>query len=107
AELRGRGVPAWEVEGLLGHRRPGVTESYAVFSPDYLSEGRAAIDGYFADLEMELPVHPADCVPVACQPTPSTISRKENFMNDFNWKTGAGEGIRTLDPNLGKVVLYP
>jgi hypothetical protein len=22
-------------------------------------------------------------------------------------QTGAGEGIRTLDPNLGKVVLYP
>jgi hypothetical protein len=22
-------------------------------------------------------------------------------------KSGAGEGIRTLDPNLGKVVLYP
>jgi len=22
-------------------------------------------------------------------------------------KTGAGEEIRTLDPNLGKVVLYP
>jgi len=22
-------------------------------------------------------------------------------------ETGAGEGIRTLDPNLGKVVLYP
>ena len=21
--------------------------------------------------------------------------------------TGAGEGIRTLDPNLGKVMLYP
>ena len=26
---------------------------------------------------------------------------------DFLMKTGAGEGIRTLDPNLGKVVLYP
>ena len=25
----------------------------------------------------------------------------------FLEKTGAGEGIRTLDPNLGKVVLYP
>lgn len=25
----------------------------------------------------------------------------------FVKKTGAGEGIRTLDPNLGKVVLYP
>ena len=23
------------------------------------------------------------------------------------WKIGAGEGIRTLDPDLGKVVLYP
>jgi len=22
-------------------------------------------------------------------------------------KSGAGEGIRTLDPDLGKVVLYP
>ncbi len=26
---------------------------------------------------------------------------------NFLGKTGAGEGIRTLDPNLGKVVLYP
>jgi hypothetical protein len=25
----------------------------------------------------------------------------------FGAKTGAGEGIRTLDPDLGKVVLYP
>jgi hypothetical protein len=25
----------------------------------------------------------------------------------FLRKSGAGEGIRTLDPNLGKVVLYP
>ena len=25
----------------------------------------------------------------------------------FLKKSGAGEGIRTLDPNLGKVVLYP
>ena len=26
---------------------------------------------------------------------------------DFMVENGAGEGIRTLDPNLGKVVLYP
>ncbi len=26
---------------------------------------------------------------------------------DSEMKFGAGEGIRTLDPNLGKVVLYP
>jgi hypothetical protein len=29
------------------------------------------------------------------------------YLADFLWKNGAGEGIRTLDPNLGKVVLYP
>ena len=29
------------------------------------------------------------------------------FILCENLKTGAGEGIRTLDPNLGKVVLYP
>ena len=27
--------------------------------------------------------------------------------NAFAGKFGAGEGIRTLDPDLGKVVLYP
>jgi hypothetical protein len=28
-------------------------------------------------------------------------------LNETRWKgSGAGEGIRTLDPNLGKVVLY-
>ena len=26
---------------------------------------------------------------------------------DISMNSGAGEGIRTLDPNLGKVVLYP
>jgi hypothetical protein len=29
---------------------------------------------------------------------------QHGVMSDFG---GAGEGIRTLDPNLGKVVLYP
>jgi HAD superfamily hydrolase (TIGR01509 family) len=30
-----------------------------------------------------------------------------NDLTDFQIESGAGEGIRTLDPNLGKVVLYP
>ncbi|WP_420710502.1 site-specific integrase [Asticcacaulis sp. SL142] len=50
AELRARGVPAWEVEGLLGHKLPGTTERYAKFAPDYLSQGAAAIDAYFTDI---------------------------------------------------------
>ncbi len=37
-------------------------------------------------------------------------SKNPGQSRDFeglNVRTGAGEGIRTLDPNLGKVVLYP
>ena len=37
------------------------------------------------------------------------VARK-NRINAFQYQAeenGAGEGIRTLDPNLGKVVLYP
>jgi hypothetical protein len=33
-----------------------------------------------------------------------SASSQESYYVDV---TGAGEGIRTLDPNLGKVVLYP
>ncbi len=33
--------------------------------------------------------------------------RRNIFIGMDKRKTGAGEGIRTLDPNLGKVVLYP
>ena len=36
---------------------------------------------------------------------PRVAERLNSLLNP--WKTGAGEGIRTLDPNLGKVVLYP
>jgi hypothetical protein len=41
----------------------------------------------------------------------SETRRSRKTLLSFNkfqsTKTGAGEGIRTLDPNLGKVVLYP
>ncbi|MBX4884812.1 site-specific integrase [Rhizobium bangladeshense] len=66
-ELRKAGVPAWEVEGLLGHRRPGVTETYAEFSPDYLSKGREAIDDYFKGLGVAYKVPDLGCVTGACQ----------------------------------------
>ncbi|WP_425483122.1 transposase [Chelativorans alearense] len=45
-----RGVPAWEVQGLLGHKAVGVTEVYAKFDPDYMATGSRAIDNYFAEL---------------------------------------------------------
>ena len=60
------------------------------------------------------PLRPSSC----CFPHASPVSRtwagkQKTVPKDrskpliFLIKTGAGEGIRTLDPNLGKVVLYP
>jgi hypothetical protein len=40
------------------------------------------------------------------QPDRLTLRRKPPKIQRFE-KIGAGEGIRTLDPDLGKVVLYP
>jgi integrase len=53
-ELRSRGVPWEEIKGLLGHKIPGVTEVYAEFDPQYLSQGRAAIDAYISELNVAL-----------------------------------------------------
>ena len=47
--------------------------------------------------------------------TPTTVKTARNEKEEAKPKPtkvrqeriGAGEGIRTLDPNLGKVVLYP
>ena len=53
------------------------------------------------------------CFPGASPaPTQWTGKQKTAPKDRFNTlislrKSGAGEGIRTLDPNLGKVVLYP
>ena len=57
--------------------------------------------------------HDAGCFPGA-SPAPTRWAGKQKTApkDRFNTlislrKSGAGEGIRTLDPNLGKVVLYP
>ncbi len=52
-ELRKRGVPPWEVSGMLGHKSGGyaTTEIYAKYDPDFMGKAVAAIDGYFRDLQ--------------------------------------------------------
>lgn len=50
-ELRRRGVPQWEVAGMLGHRTGGTTETYARFAPDYLGQAAKAIDDYMNELQ--------------------------------------------------------
>ncbi|MGV2169207.1 tyrosine-type recombinase/integrase [Agrobacterium sp. 16-172Ci] len=66
-ELRRRGVSAWEIEGLLGHRRPSTTEKYAHYAPDYMSAGRMAIDAYFETLGLTYTVPRLVHVSEACQ----------------------------------------
>ena len=44
------------------------------------------------------------------QRPPSKLEKRHHFTVKrwgLTLQIGAGEGIRTLDPNLGKVVLYP
>ena len=96
--MRQHGVPAWEVAAQLGHKSRDyrTTELYAAFDPAYLTNAVRAIDGLFDALR-------ASRAPVD-EPFFRVIHR-QHF--DFEGKFGAGEGIRTLDPNLGKVVLYP
>jgi hypothetical protein len=39
---------------------------------------------------------------------PGEAAETSNILGrTFKRETGAGDGIRTHDPNLGKVVLYP
>ena len=50
-ELRRRGVPEAEIQGMLGHRAfKGPTEVYARFRPDYLGHAARAIDDYMGAL---------------------------------------------------------
>ena len=37
----------------------------------------------------------------------SWVQSVTHVSGPYTANDGAGEGIRTLDPNLGKVVLYP
>jgi len=40
--MRKRGASEWDVQTQLGHRRPGPTETYTAFDPDY-PKGAAAL----------------------------------------------------------------
>lgn len=49
-EARAAGAPPWEIEGWLGHKRPGTSERYAKFAPDYLGATASFVDSYLRKL---------------------------------------------------------
>jgi integrase len=96
--MRQNAVPAWEVAAQLGHKSRDyrTTELYAAFDPAYLQDAVRAIDLLFDKLR-------ASSAPVD-EPFFRGVHQQDI---EISWKFGAGDGIRTHDPNLGKVVLYP
>ncbi len=52
-ELRKRGVPPWELQGMLGHKAGGfrTTEIYAKYDPSYMSTARKAIDEIMREIQ--------------------------------------------------------
>jgi integrase len=102
-ELRKRGVNYWEVQGFLGHRMPGVTERYAKYAPDYLSEGREAIDDYFAELDLSANcISPEGdiCVSPACHSPEPEKSPAGDFLTISRGRMVGVTGIEPVTPTM-------
>ncbi len=106
-ELFARGVPEMEISAIMGHGMPNMrtTGRYVHVAPERLASARRGLDEIGIDIERAAtrPMSPTTvrASRVAVPHLPGAIPACKPL------KTGAGEGIRTLDPNLGKVVLYP
>ena len=50
-ELRCQKVTEWEVKGLLGHSGSGVTDDYAIYDPQYLSQAIESIEKYLVKIQ--------------------------------------------------------
>ena len=90
---------------MLGHRRPGVTETYAEFDPAYPSKGREAIDAYFSDLGIVCTVPTLDCVSAACHPGQPAPEKEKALEADLLSVSKAFEmvgatGIEPVTPTM-------
>ncbi len=102
-EAMGRGAPVFEITAFMGHSMPNrTTGRYIKARPEYLEGVAAAIEAVFKEIGRAAtrPMTPPILRVSSVSPVLVRPSAKGPIV-------GAGEGIRTLDPNLGKVVLYP
>jgi len=98
-ELRKRGVPPWEVQGILGHKQGGyrTTEIYAKYDPDYLSKSAEAIDDYMNEISQRVkrPLDPTrlkelrlSCVRVTDKSTKPGKTKPLGFPRGFDGGAG-------------------
>jgi len=104
-ELAARGVPEMEIAAVLGHTMPNMrtTGRYVHVSPNRLAGARAALNDIVKEIGRvaKLPMDPS-ALRASCVAPPDLLASP---LPDNPLKVGAGEGIRTLDPNLGKIAL--
>ena len=99
-ELRTRGVRSWELEAILGHRRPTTTERYARYTAEYLSEGRKAIDAYFTEMGLNYAERTNSSVSVACQLKNEHIGNNENSLTISEDRMVGVTGIEPVTPTM-------
>ena len=103
-ELRARGVPELELAGFLGHSMPNIrtTGRYTHVAPDHLAHALAAVEAIAHDINR---VGARSMVSINLRASSVLVPQRAGSSPVAkSLVSGAGEGIRTLDPNLGKVV---
>jgi integrase len=105
-ELRARGVPEWEIMGMMGHRANAArtTERYARFRPDYLGQAVLAIDDYFEEMRNEFGKLLPETILNPARAS-SVLVSKLGFPQSVE-KDGGRHWDRTSDPYDVNVVLY-
>jgi hypothetical protein len=106
-EMRARGVLELEIAGFLGHSMPNfrTTGRYAKYAPDYLGKAASAVQEVLNEIgrvaARPISISETQALRASDVRVPESRNRLSHCI------PGAGEGIRTPDPNLGKVVGYP
>ncbi len=106
SEMQARAVPELEIAGFLGHTMPNVrsTGRYVKFRPDHLRNAAAAVAALISEIG-RVAARPISKPLTDVRAT--SVPPAEAPGDQIPGITGAGDEIRTHDPNLGKVVLYP
>jgi hypothetical protein len=101
--LRRARVPEDQIAVQLGHRRPGLrtTGGYGEWDPSYLREAARALDAWFLKVRaLAKTLMKSQDSHKGGEVTAQTVSKAIEITS----KNGAGERIRTVDPNLGKCI---